>query len=246
MLERWVAASLVLAVGIIVHFAEDRKPLTSVNRRRHLLFDFLFIGAAVLLVAGITELFLTEAIQRPFEALGLGALVTEVPMFARILFALIVGDLGYYIIHRSMHHPWLWNAHRFHHSTQEIWWFSGQRTSVLNSLFIRIGYLAGFHIFEVTPTGMIVTATLLLAVNFWVHANLDVSLGPLNRIFVTPRFHRVHHAMVERAEGRNFGNILSVWDYLFGTALAPDAELDDAEKGFEVGGGEAVRQLIGV
>jgi sterol desaturase/sphingolipid hydroxylase (fatty acid hydroxylase superfamily) len=52
------------------------------------------------------------------------------------------------------------------------------------------------------------------------HANVRLSFGWLgDRLVVSPRFHRLHHAI--RAAGRrscNYGSVLPWWDMLFGTA----------------------------
>ena len=52
--------------------------------------------------------------------------------------------------------------------------------------------------------------------------------------------------MAEIAINRNFGNILSFWDYLFRTAVDPSAELNVSEKGFEVESNQVIRQLVGL
>ena len=241
-----LAGGLVLLTGILMHALEKKRPLTKVDRKRHLAFDITVISIAALAVALITKLLLSDWLQRPFESIGWGSLVDGWPMGLRILAGIIVGDFAYYLIHRSMHSNFLWRTHRFHHSTQEIWWFSGLRTSVLNSMFVRIGYLAGFHLFEVSAEGIAVAALLLLAVNFWVHANLKVSLGPLYRVLVTPRFHRIHHSMADRARDKNFGNIFSFWDFIFKTGMMPDDELDNSATGFQITKAETPRNLIGL
>jgi sterol desaturase/sphingolipid hydroxylase (fatty acid hydroxylase superfamily) len=54
------------------------------------------------------------------------------------------------------------------------------------------------------------------------HANLNVSLGPLGYLFNSPRMHLWHHdASDEGGTAKNFGIVLSVWDFLFGTAYWP-------------------------
>jgi sterol desaturase/sphingolipid hydroxylase (fatty acid hydroxylase superfamily) len=54
------------------------------------------------------------------------------------------------------------------------------------------------------------------------HANLEVGLGPLARILNGPRMHLWHHdASTEGGVAKNFGIVLSVWDFLFGTAYWP-------------------------
>ena len=65
---------------------------------------------------------------------------------------------------------------------------------------------------------------LSLAIGHWNHANLDVDIGPFGYILNNPRMHIWHHAREipgGRRYGVNFGISLSVWDYLFGTAVIP-------------------------
>ena len=56
------------------------------------------------------------------------------------------------------------------------------------------------------------------------HSNFSFDLGPFKYIFNNPAMHIWHHAY-EMPEGRkygiNFGISLSLWDYLFGTAVIP-------------------------
>ncbi len=52
--------------------------------------------------------------------------------------------------------------------------------------------------------------------------------------------------MAENAIDRNFGNILSCWDYLFGTAVNPTKYLNESEKGFVVPQEDVLRQLVGL
>jgi sterol desaturase/sphingolipid hydroxylase (fatty acid hydroxylase superfamily) len=54
------------------------------------------------------------------------------------------------------------------------------------------------------------------------HANLHVGLGPLGYVFNSPRMHLWHHDQSsEGGTAKNFGVVLSVWDFLFGTAYWP-------------------------
>ena len=50
------------------------------------------------------------------------------------------------------------------------------------------------------------------------------ALAPtLEYVFVTPRFHFVHHSVDRRFSDNNFGFLLSIWDRLFGTYVPPEA-----------------------
>jgi sterol desaturase/sphingolipid hydroxylase (fatty acid hydroxylase superfamily) len=82
------------------------------------------------------------------------------------------------------------------------------------------------------------------------HANTRLSYGWLgSHIFVSPRFHRTHHAL--RAAGRrscNFGTTLSLWDILFKTARFNDNTVETGDAGAEpalVNGTWAEQQAAG-
>jgi sterol desaturase/sphingolipid hydroxylase (fatty acid hydroxylase superfamily) len=54
-----------------------------------------------------------------------------------------------------------------------------------------------------------------------VHSNTRMTLGPLERLFVSPRFHRIHHSLNEQHEHKNFSQLFPVFDMVFGTAYFP-------------------------
>jgi len=75
------------------------------------------------------------------------------------------------------------------------------------------------------PLEIFVTVNALnLIYQFWVHTQLVGKLGWLDRVFVTPSNHRVHHAQNEIYIDRNYGGIFVLWDRMFGTF---QEELDD-------------------
>ena len=56
------------------------------------------------------------------------------------------------------------------------------------------------------------------------HSNLQLSYGVLDYVFVTPLFHRWHHSDDERAIDKNYANIFSLFDLVFGTYYFPKKE----------------------
>jgi sterol desaturase/sphingolipid hydroxylase (fatty acid hydroxylase superfamily) len=72
-------------------------------------------------------------------------------------------------------------------------------------------------------------------VQFWTHTNTDPKLGRLAWLFVTPAYHRVHHAADIELQNGNFGLILTIWDRMFGTYLDPA----QVPANFELGLGDA-------
>jgi sterol desaturase/sphingolipid hydroxylase (fatty acid hydroxylase superfamily) len=49
------------------------------------------------------------------------------------------------------------------------------------------------------------------------HSDLRWRYGKLYPIFVSPIFHAIHHSPDRARHDSNYGKILSLWDYLFGT-----------------------------
>ena len=92
------------------------------------------------------------------------------------------------------------------------------------------------------------------------HANLRVWFGPIGeRLWVSPRFHRLHHSIGIGHEshgsgtlgGYNFGVLLPWWDMLFGTAnfdLRYDATgvRDQIEEQRNYGDGFWSQQWLGI
>jgi|TARA_B100001250_G_scaffold102477_1_gene86314 hypothetical protein len=56
-----------------------------------------------------------------------------------------------------------------------------------------------------------------LFMQLWYHTQVIGKLGPLEYVFVTPSHHRVHHAINPEYIDKNYGQILIIWDKIFGT-----------------------------
>jgi sterol desaturase/sphingolipid hydroxylase (fatty acid hydroxylase superfamily) len=113
----------------------------------------------------------------------------------------------------------LWRFHELHHSQEDMSVLTVFRTHPL----IHVSYLIALVPGIVLVANGAVTTTLLVAyaaVVAFEHSNTNLSFGPLNRIFCSPNYHRIHH----RVEGRqdvNLGFALTIWDQLSGRAVFP-------------------------
>ena len=56
-----------------------------------------------------------------------------------------------------------------------------------------------------------------LFMQLWYHTQLIGKMGILEYVFVTPSHHRVHHAINPEYIDKNYGQILIIWDKIFGT-----------------------------
>ncbi len=131
--------------------------------------------------------------------------------------ALLAFDFCYYWSHRMRHEiSVLWAAHAVHHQSEDYNLSTALRQTSTGFLLNWIFYLPLFLLgmpFEV----FITVNALDLIYQFWVHTQMIGRMGWLDRVFVTPSNHRVHHAQNEIYIDRNYGGILVVWDRMFGT-----------------------------
>ena len=146
-------------------------------------------------------------------------------------------DFSYYLYHRLCHPvPVLWELHKVHHSARVMVGVTKDRVHPLDELLNRWwnGLIPGFTygiwlFFAVDPVELTVfgiSAYLirdLLMMDVVRHTNMEMSYGPwLNRIFLCPYYHQLHHSVEPRHYNRNYGLLLSVWDRLFGTLTVPE------------------------
>jgi sterol desaturase/sphingolipid hydroxylase (fatty acid hydroxylase superfamily) len=57
------------------------------------------------------------------------------------------------------------------------------------------------------------------------HSNLDVDLRGFERLFISPRLHRLHH--IPATTQNNFGTVLSIWDRVARKLVSLDASPAD-------------------
>lgn len=135
---------------------------------------------------------------------------------------LILSDLCFYLAHRLCHAvPLLWRFHAVHHSSEQLDWLATYRVhpvdQILNSTMIALPALVlGF-----SPLPLLVYALIYRIHSPLLHSNARIDLGPLGRLFTTPRFHHWHHADQADAHDHNFGGQLAIFDRLFGTHYVP-------------------------
>lgn len=152
---------------------------------------------------------------------ALQAWVASHPFWLQFGAALLVADLASYWKHRIFHMRGLWPVHAVHHSATQIDWLTNERDHPLQ--------LLGTYLFVVPPLvlcgfGLELIAQVALlrrAYSLFTHANVRWSFGPLAPVFVSPTFHRWHHASAAQMQGRNFAVFFSFFDVLFRTYASP-------------------------
>ena len=185
------------------------------------------------------------AVAQPLAILVTGKLSTwpmpeqrdalaNLPWWAMAGILLLVDDMTQYWWHRASHTPLLWPLHRAHHSAT----YMSIRVTYRNNLFyyllmpglwfgglaLYLGFGAVYGIYLICKVAIILGAHSAWR---WDEPLYRIrALRPLmwlvQRTISTPSTHWAHHALTN-ADGighykGNFGNMLFVWDLLFGSA----------------------------
>jgi sterol desaturase/sphingolipid hydroxylase (fatty acid hydroxylase superfamily) len=138
------------------------------------------------------------------------------------LYAYLMWELTYWIWHYAAHRVRLfWCLHSPHHAPAEM-----NLTVAWVHFFAEGYYTAAIQV----PILMIMgvrpemVAIILVIDGTWgtfIHAGEDAfkngKLGILEKVFITPSHHRVHHAKNPLYMDTNFCVLLPFWDWLFGT-----------------------------
>ena len=164
----------------------------------------------------------------------------RIPGWLAVALAIILIDLVAYWRHRLEHDPALWRFHATHHADTAMHWFSLQRkhpvSKVASLLLDSLLVIAlGFPLWTVA-----LAATLRSWWGYFIHADVEWTLGPLGAVLVSPAAHRLHHVRDEALMGANYGNTVTLWDRLFGTWRDPAPYL-----GCETGIAEGTRGFAG-
>jgi len=140
------------------------------------------------------------------------------PIWLAIIIAFIVQDFSGYWLHRMNHRINIfWNRHIIHHSSEEFNLSCALRQEI--STIVRFGaiFMLPAALLGISPTIFAVLGPIHLFMQFWYHTRLINKMGLLEKIFVTPSHHRVHHAINTKYMDKNYGQILIIWDKFFGT-----------------------------
>lgn len=165
------------------------------------------------------------------DSLGLGFILVSYPYLVEHLalieieatwlvwlVAFIVIDFAGYWNHRLSHKVnFFWNQHVIHHSSEEFNLACALRQSISN--------LIGYFPLLLVPAALVGVPYKVIAIlgpihlfgQFWYHTQHIGKMGWLEYVIVTPSQHRVHHAINPEYIDKNLGQILNIWDRLFGT-----------------------------
>jgi len=144
------------------------------------------------------------------------------------LFLFLFDDFSRFAVHLSLHKiPFLWVFHKTHHSAETLTPFTVFRAHPVESVIFSLRgtivqsitvslflFLFGTSVDLLTIYG---TSVFLFVFNTTGanlrHSHVPISYGDvLEKIFISPAQHQLHHSSAKRHHDKNFGVVLSVWD----------------------------------
>ncbi|MBV8125783.1 MAG: sterol desaturase family protein [Burkholderiaceae bacterium] len=153
--------------------------------------------------------------------------VSDQPWVSFGLYLAVFDFIGYGL-HRAQHHfSWWWALHALHHSQRQMTKWSDNRNHLLDDVLLAAAFALLARLIGVGPQQFVALVALQQLVQNLQHANARIWFGRVfERVLVSPRFHRRHHAMGTGHEstgkgslgGHNFAVLFPVWDIVFGTA----------------------------
>ena len=110
---------------------------------------------------------------------------------------LVVFDLIGYWVHRWQHHAhWWWQLHAVHHSQRQMTMWTDNRNHLLDSVITDLVFVGAALLIGVAPTQFVALVALSQLMESLQHANLRWPWPRwAERLLVSPRFHRHHHAI---------------------------------------------------
>lgn len=225
-LRTWQMATPAIIVGVAVSFLwlEKRYPYNFGRRALRPGFWTDLVGYGVF-QSYVLGLLISEIIHAVNGLAGLSryGLVASWPLWVQALFFIVSHDLVTYAIHRAQHaSPRLWRFHEAHHSCRDVDWLSGLRSHSVEICLYQTAEYLPVVLLGADPRIPLIKAVANASYGMFIHANLDVRLGPFEWILNGPKHHRWHHAN-DRVEayGHNLATKFLLWDRLFGTLYEP-------------------------
>ncbi len=225
--HHWLIAISIFFIAV-ERFASWRKQLLF---RRGWVKDFLYLVLnghyLAFVLIGLTDP-AAEAFHRLLVSLGVqgvesAAVLRSLGPVTQFLVVLVVIDFIKWLVHNALHRvPILWQFHQIHHTIQELDWVGTMRFHFMEVIFYKVAIYLPLAILGARGDVLLTYYVVETFVGFLSHSNLNVTFGPFRYLLNNPRMHVWHHEYTK--DGRmnlNFGIVLSVWDYLFGTANVP-------------------------
>ncbi|PKF63864.1 sterol desaturase family protein [Psychromonas sp. psych-6C06] len=176
------------------------------------------------------------------EVFGRGNFFKLEPFSVTLLFAFtlfIIGDFCKFLVHLSFHRiSFLWRFHAVHHSANTLTPLTLYRIHpvefIANSIrsFMVGAVVSGVFVYLFSNQ---LSVLQIMGVNLFVfvfnlfgsnlrHSPYYLGFGRLEKWFISPAQHQIHHSIESKHFNKNYGSALAIWDRLFKSLLLSKSE----------------------
>jgi sterol desaturase/sphingolipid hydroxylase (fatty acid hydroxylase superfamily) len=175
-------------------------------------------------ITALTVVLVGTAAQWALGRIGLerGTSHASLPLIPSVALVLVIPELFWYWVHRLSHEArgrlgrWMWRIHLPHHMPEQLYVMMHGVAHPLNTLVVRLILTLPLFLLGFSAESMFVASVVIGLQGVVSHFNVDMRLGWLNYVLVGNELHRYHHsAAIDEAQ--NFGNVVPLWDIVFGT-----------------------------
>jgi sterol desaturase/sphingolipid hydroxylase (fatty acid hydroxylase superfamily) len=164
--------------------------------------------------------------------LSLGIWPSSWPLWASMLGVGVIIDFGLYWMHRWSHNSLLlWRFHQPHHSPERLYWLNGERRHIVSALILATPGLLAVALLGAPQAALAGWFAVLPVHLAFQHANIDYTLGPARRLLGVAEMHRWHHKRDYEDAQVNFGEVLLIWDWLFGSLHDAPGRIETGDLG---------------
>ncbi|MEM7744729.1 MAG: sterol desaturase family protein [Pseudomonadota bacterium] len=193
----------------------------------------------------LTPVIHTVSLQFMLDTWGYPVWPREPSIFWTIVVTLVIAlvmDAALWFVHWVFHVvPELWEFHKVHHSAEVLTPLTAARMHPVEEIFdtlvastiIGVSYaFLTYHLGPATIEFTIFELNVILALFFVAAFNLRHSHvflrypDWLQRIFISPAQHQIHHSRAPEHWDRNMGFIFAFWDWAAGTLVSPKRHME--------------------
>ena len=122
--------------------------------------------------------------------------VTDNAVVSLLIYLVVFDFIGYWT-HRGQHQlEWWWRLHSLHHSQRQMTMWSDNRSHLLDNILGDAIMVVAAQLIGVAPEQFIIIVALTQLSESFQHANIRLWFGRVGeRLWVSPRFHRLHHSI---------------------------------------------------
>ncbi len=231
--DTWTALQQLFVWGVMFFAMERKQPIQALPPLKRdfavdAAYPFLNIWLGAFITANLTAWLGPHVLDGTFPHQAGETYIRHLWLPARVLLALVFFDCIVYVEHR-FEHAFLWPFHAVHHSTPDVTWITAGRVHPVNSISIKLFNFVFLYMVGFDTLALMIAGGIGAVVAMFVHANIDFGFKrPWCHLFISPHYHRWHHAVEREGHYKNFCLMFPFIDRAFGTYHYPEGRLPQA------------------